>query len=223
MHLAWECRHAYRDTRPRRGRWQGRQTWRCDQRYGCFGFVALRGRERREASCAFRPWSFLNRESRSKPFARAHPGDHRLPRADRPLSAQLGREPNLRFRASRLASGQAESHPQQTSDQLPPHLAERLHSSDDEAAWNDRDGREAAEGECQFGAESGRAALEGATAASGRSSVEIPSATAGGLTPLLSMLRLPLLGGSKTARTSCRFPISLRAVPPMTDIAKLYE
>ena len=116
MHLAWECRHAYRDTRPRRGRWQGRQTWRCDQRYGCFGFVALRGRERREASCAFRPWSFLNRESRSKPFARAHPGDHRLPRADRPLSAQLGREPNLRFRASRLASGQAESHPSEPSD-----------------------------------------------------------------------------------------------------------
>jgi hypothetical protein len=35
-------------------------------------------------------------------------------------------------------------HPQQTSDQLPPQLAERLHSSDDEAAWNDRDGREAA-------------------------------------------------------------------------------
>src|SRR5664279_754339 len=35
-------------------------------------------------------------------------------------------------------------HPQLTSDQLPPHLAERLHSSDDEAAWNDRDGREAA-------------------------------------------------------------------------------
>jgi hypothetical protein len=29
---------------------------------------------------------------------------------------------------------------QLTSDQLPPHLAERLHSSDDEAAWNDRDG-----------------------------------------------------------------------------------
>ena len=35
-------------------------------------------------------------------------------------------------------------HPQLTSDQLSPHLAERLHSSDDEAAWNDRDGREAA-------------------------------------------------------------------------------
>src|SRR5450631_2755203 len=42
-------------------------------------------------------------------------------------------------------------HPQLTSDQLPPHLAERLHSSDDEATWNDRDRREPAQGKCQFG------------------------------------------------------------------------
>ena len=35
-------------------------------------------------------------------------------------------------------------HPQQTSEQLPPHLSERLHSSDDEMAWNDRLGRDPA-------------------------------------------------------------------------------
>ena len=34
-------------------------------------------------------------------------------------------------------------HPQQTSGRLPPHLSERLHSSDDEAPWNDRHGRKA--------------------------------------------------------------------------------
>src|SRR5580658_4634663 len=33
------------------------------------------------------------------------------------------------------------SHPQQTSEQLPPHLNERLQSSYGEAAWNDRHGR----------------------------------------------------------------------------------
>ena len=32
----------------------------------------------------------------------------------------------------------------QTFEQLPPHLAERLHSSDGETAWNDRLGRNAA-------------------------------------------------------------------------------
>ena len=30
--------------------------------------------------------------------------------------------------------------PQQASERLPPHLSERLHSSDDEAAWIDRHG-----------------------------------------------------------------------------------
>ena len=34
-----------------------------------------------------------------------------------------------------------ESTPQQTSEQLPPHLGERLHSSDGEATSNDRHGR----------------------------------------------------------------------------------
>jgi hypothetical protein len=33
---------------------------------------------------------------------------------------------------------------QQTSEQLPPHWSECLHSSYGEAAWNDRHGREAA-------------------------------------------------------------------------------
>jgi hypothetical protein len=41
------------------------------------------------------------------------------------------------------ASGTAGIHPQQTSGRLPPHLSERLHSSDDEAPWNDRHGRKA--------------------------------------------------------------------------------
>jgi hypothetical protein len=35
-------------------------------------------------------------------------------------------------------------HPQQTSEQLPPYLAERLHSSDGDAAWSDRHGRDSA-------------------------------------------------------------------------------
>ena len=35
-------------------------------------------------------------------------------------------------------------HPEQTYERLPPHLAERLHSSDGETARNDRPGREAA-------------------------------------------------------------------------------
>jgi hypothetical protein len=42
------------------------------------------------------------------------------------------------------ASGTAGIHPQQTSGRLPPHLSERLHSSDDEAPWNDRHGRDPA-------------------------------------------------------------------------------
>jgi hypothetical protein len=35
----------------------------------------------------------------------------------------------------------SEIHPQQTSEQLPPNFSERLHSSDGEAPWNDRHGR----------------------------------------------------------------------------------
>src|SRR5271169_4923943 len=42
------------------------------------------------------------------------------------------------------ASGPAESHPQQTSDKLPPHLGERPHSGNGEAAWSDCLGRKAA-------------------------------------------------------------------------------
>ena len=54
--------------------------------------------------------------------------------------------------------------------------------------------------------------------------MEIPSATAGGLTPFLSMLSLPLLGGSKTAESFLPFPdLPLRLFRPMADIAKLYE
>ena len=38
-------------------------------------------------------------------------------------------------------SGTAAFHPQRASEQLPPQLGERLHSSDGEAAWNDSHGR----------------------------------------------------------------------------------
>jgi hypothetical protein len=40
-----------------------------------------------------------------------------------------------------MSHGRTAPHPQQTSEQLPPHLGERLQSSDGEAAWNDRHGR----------------------------------------------------------------------------------
>ena len=42
-----------------------------------------------------------------------------------------------------MSHGRTAPHPQQTSQQLPPHLSERLHSSVGEVAWNDRVGREA--------------------------------------------------------------------------------
>ena len=38
----------------------------------------------------------------------------------------------------------AHHYPQQTSEHLSPHLGECLHSSDGEASWNDRYGRQAA-------------------------------------------------------------------------------
>ena len=41
-------------------------------------------------------------------------------------------------------SGTAAFHPQRASEQPPPQLGERLHSSDGEAAWNDSHGRECA-------------------------------------------------------------------------------
>jgi hypothetical protein len=42
------------------------------------------------------------------------------------------------------------SNPQQIFDQLSPHLVERLHSSDGEVTWNDRDGRIAVIRRCPF-------------------------------------------------------------------------
>jgi hypothetical protein len=40
-----------------------------------------------------------------------------------------------------LTQGRSGIDPQQTSEQLPPHLSECLLSSDGRAPWNDRDGR----------------------------------------------------------------------------------
>jgi hypothetical protein len=67
------------------------------------------------------------------------------------------------------ASGTAGIYPQQTSDQLPPHLSECLHSRDVEAPRNDRHGRRADRlnltgvGRKQNGSFSGRSAHYGAS------------------------------------------------------------
>ncbi len=52
---------------------------------------------------------------------------------------------------TRVSERSGQPQPKQTSDQPPPHLGDRLLSSDAEAAWNDRDRRKpAAEGKKSF-------------------------------------------------------------------------